>query len=92
MSSGWGRSTSPEVAPYCASKFAIEGLTRSLAQELPPPVATVAVNPGVIDTGMLRRCWSDAAGAYPDASQWAPGAADFFLGLGRVHNGQSLSI
>jgi NAD(P)-dependent dehydrogenase (short-subunit alcohol dehydrogenase family) len=35
FSSGWGRSTSPEVAPYCASKWAIEGLTRSLAQELP---------------------------------------------------------
>ena len=27
LSSGWGRSTSPEVAPYCASKYAIEGLT-----------------------------------------------------------------
>src|SRR5262249_37545426 len=25
LSSGWGRSTSPEVAPYCASKWAIEG-------------------------------------------------------------------
>ena len=35
LSSGWGRSTSPEVAPYCASKFAMEGLTKSLAQELP---------------------------------------------------------
>src|SRR5262249_58314601 len=27
LSSGWGRSTSPEVAAYCASKWAIEGLT-----------------------------------------------------------------
>ena len=35
MSSGWGRTTSPEVAPYCASKFGVEGLTRALAQELP---------------------------------------------------------
>src|ERR1051326_1020500 len=24
LSSGWGRSVSPEVAPYCGSKFAIE--------------------------------------------------------------------
>jgi len=92
LSSGWGRSPSPEVAPYCASKFAIEGLTRSLAQELPRPLAAVAVNPGVIDTDMLRGCWSDAAGAYPDAVQWAPHAADFFLGLGPINNGQSLSI
>src|SRR5262245_58652838 len=35
FSSGWGRSTSPEVAPYCATKWAVEGLTRALAQELP---------------------------------------------------------
>ena len=35
LSSYWGRSVSPEVAPYCASKWAIEGLTRALAQELP---------------------------------------------------------
>ena len=28
FSSGWGRSTSPEVVPYCASKFAIEGLSK----------------------------------------------------------------
>src|SRR5262249_39381229 len=34
LSSGWGRSTSPEAAPYCASKYAIEGLTKALAQEL----------------------------------------------------------
>ena len=30
LSSGWGRSTSPEVAPYCATKWAVEGLTRAL--------------------------------------------------------------
>lgn len=33
LSSGWGRTTSPEMAPYCASKWAIEGLTRTLAEE-----------------------------------------------------------
>ena len=35
LSSGWGRSVSPEVAPYCATKWGVEGLTRALAQELP---------------------------------------------------------
>ena len=29
FSSGWGRSTAPDVAPYCCSKWAIEGLTRA---------------------------------------------------------------
>ncbi|MFQ5350623.1 MAG: SDR family oxidoreductase, partial [Thermoanaerobaculia bacterium] len=61
MSSGWGRSTSPEVAPYCATKFAIEGLTRALSQELPPGLAAVALNPGIIDTDMLRIAWADGA-------------------------------
>ena len=41
FSSGWGRSTSPEVAPYCASKWAVEGLTRALAEELPPGLAAI---------------------------------------------------
>ena len=45
LSSGWGRSTSPEVAPYCASKFAVEGMTRALAQELPTGMAAIPLNP-----------------------------------------------
>src|SRR5579883_2558075 len=32
FSSGWGRSTDPEVAPYCATKWAIEGLSEALSQ------------------------------------------------------------
>lgn len=55
FSSGWGRSTSPQVAPYCASKWAIEGLTRSLAQELPDGMAAIFLNLGIIHTDMLKR-------------------------------------
>ncbi len=50
FSSGWGRSADAEVAPYCATKWAIEGLTNSLSQELPPGMAAVPLNPGIIDT------------------------------------------
>ena len=92
LSSGWGRSVSPEVAPYCASKWAIEGLTQALAAELPAGMAAVPLNPGVIDTDMLRQCWSDAASAYPKAGAWAKVAAPFILGLKAEHNGQSLSV
>ena len=63
FSSGWGRSTSPEVAPYCASKWGIEGLTAALAQELPAGLATVALNPGIIDTRMLRSCFGEGLAA-----------------------------
>lgn len=92
LSSGWGRSTSPEVAPYCASKFAIEGLTAALAQELPAPLAAVALSPGVIDTDMLRQCWADEAAQYQGPDAWSHGAAARLLELGRAQNGRSLSI
>lgn len=92
LSSGWGRSTSPEVAPYCASKYAIEGLTQSLAQELPRGMAAIPLNPGVIDTDMLRQGWADSAGAYPKAETWAMTAAPFLLRLGPSENGKSLTV
>ncbi len=92
LSSGWGRSVSPDVAPYCASKWAIEGLTKALAEELPAGMSAVPLNPGVIDTAMLRQCWSEGAGGYPKADDWAKRAGPFILGLGPKDNGQSLSV
>ena len=92
LSSGWGRATDALVGPYCTSKFAIEGLTGSLARELPRPLAAVAVSPGVVDTDMLRQCWDESAAAYPKPAEWGERAADFFLGLGPGDNGASLSI
>ncbi len=91
LSSGWGRATAPEVGPYCASKWAIEGLTRSLAQELPAGLAAVSLNPGVIDTEMLRECWGDGAAGYPSPEDWSRTAAPFLLSLGPQHNGQALT-
>jgi NAD(P)-dependent dehydrogenase (short-subunit alcohol dehydrogenase family) len=92
FSSGWGRSTSPEVAPYCASKFAIEGLTKALAEELPAGMAAIPLNPGIIDTDMLRVSFQEAAGHYSDAEHWSHGAADYILALGPSDNGLSRSI
>ncbi len=92
FSSGWGRSTSPEVAAYCASKWAIEGLTQSLAQELPKGMAAVALNPGIIDTEMLRSCFGDGAGGYPKASAWIRLAGPFLGRLGPADNGGSLTV
>lgn len=91
FSSTWGRSTSPEVAPYCATKFAIEGLTQALAQELPSGMAAVPFNPGVINTDMLQTCFGEGASSYPTADLWSHTAAPFLLSLGPKHNGQSLT-
>ena len=90
FSSGWGRSTSPEVAPYCASKWAIEGLTRALSSELPSGLAAVAFNPGIIDTEMLRSCFGDSAAHYPDAEEWAKTAVPYLASLGPRDNGKAV--
>ena len=92
FSSAWGRSTSPDVAPYCAAKWAIEGLTQALAQELPSGLAAVPLNPGVINTRMLKSCFGNSAEAYPKAGEWAKRAVPFILSLNSRHNGQSVSV
>jgi len=92
FSSGWGRSVDAEVAPYCATKFAIEGLTRALALELPPGLAAVALNPGIIDTAMLQSCFGASASDYEAPAQWAQRAVPFILKLGRPDNGTSPTV
>ncbi|HEY1765008.1 MAG TPA: SDR family oxidoreductase [Opitutaceae bacterium] len=92
LSSGWGRSVSPEVAPYCATKWAIEGLTKALAAELPAGMAAVPLNPGVIDTDMLQKSFGGSASSYPKPEAWAKTAGPFILRLGPKDNGQSVSV
>lgn len=92
FSSGWGRSTSPEVAPYCCTKWGVEGLTKSLAQELPNGMAAVALNPGVIDTDMLRSCFGGGAAGCLSPEEWAQRAVPFLLALKSRQNGESLNV
>ena len=92
LSSGWGRSVSAGVASYCASKWAIEGMTLALAEDLPPGFAAVPVNPGVINTAMLQSCFGSSADQAPTPEQWAVTAAPFFLNLSASDNGKSLSV
>ena len=92
FSSGWGRSTDAEVAPYCATKWAIEGLTQALAQELPPGLAAVPLNPGIINTAMLQSCFADGANNYPTADEWAKTAVPFLLKINAANNGEQLTV
>jgi NAD(P)-dependent dehydrogenase (short-subunit alcohol dehydrogenase family) len=92
FSSGWGRSTDAEVAPYCATKWAIEGLTQSLAQELPPGLAAVPLNPGIINTDMLQSCFAGGANNFPTATEWARTAAPFLLNINSADNGRPLTV
>jgi NAD(P)-dependent dehydrogenase (short-subunit alcohol dehydrogenase family) len=91
LSSGWGRATGPDVAPYCATKWAIEGLTQALAQELPEGMAAVPLNPGIINTEMLQICFGDSANSYGTADEWSHAAAELILSIGAKDNGRQLT-
>ena len=92
FSSGWGCSTSPKVAPYCATKFAVEGLSKALAQELPDGMACVPLSPGVINTEMLQSCSPDVAPNAPTPEEWSHTAAKFIMNISANDNGKSLSV
>ena len=92
LSSGWGRSTSPDVAPYCATKWAIEGLSKAMADELPSGMACVPLSPGVVNTEMLQSCFGGGADTARKPDAFAKAAAPFLLALGPKDNGQSLTV
>ena len=92
MSSGWGRSGAALVAPYCASKWAIEGLSKSVAKEVGQGMAVVALNPGVIHTDMLSSCFGTSASLYQSPHSWALKAATLILNLTPADNGASLTV
>jgi NAD(P)-dependent dehydrogenase (short-subunit alcohol dehydrogenase family) len=92
FSSWWGREGAAEVAPYCATKWAIEGLTRAMAAELPAGLAAVPVIPGVIHTEMLQSCFGADAASYPEPAVWAEKAVPFLLGLGPQDNGRPCEV
>lgn len=92
MSSGWGRSGAALVAPYCASKWAVEGLSRAVAKEMPDGFAVVALSPGVINTEMLQSCFGNSASGYQTPDTWSLKAATMILNLTAADNGASLTV
>ena len=59
MSSVGGQTTAPGFGAYCATKFALEGLTETLRDEVQPfGIHTLIVEPGAFRTGLFR---ADAA-------------------------------
>lgn len=91
FSSGWGRSAAADVAPYCATKWAIEGLSQAVAKETYGEVAVIPLNPGIIDTAMLRSSFGEDAGHYPKPEEWARKAVPFLMGLGIKDSGRPLT-
>jgi NAD(P)-dependent dehydrogenase (short-subunit alcohol dehydrogenase family) len=85
ISSGAGVFALPMISLYCASKFALEGFSESLAYELAPLGITVkVVEPGgVISTNFGKRSGAEAgqAKAMPDYDAFATATGEIFDGL-----------
>jgi NAD(P)-dependent dehydrogenase (short-subunit alcohol dehydrogenase family) len=92
LSSGWGRVGEAGVAPYCASKFAVEAMTQSLGEETGQGVVVFALNPGVVDTEMLRSAWSAGAARYPSAEALVPRWLRLFARVEPSWHGRSLDL
>jgi NAD(P)-dependent dehydrogenase (short-subunit alcohol dehydrogenase family) len=94
--SRWGTRFEKQMAPYCATKWAVVALTRVLAAELKPEgVAAVGLNPGVVRTAMFDKYSGYAT--LPNLSnymlpfEWAHIAVPYILRLclkdtGRLRN------
>ncbi|XP_022156285.1 NADPH-dependent pterin aldehyde reductase-like [Momordica charantia] len=92
MSSDAGRNPYKLITPYCASKWGVEGLSKSVAKELPEGMTIVALDPGIINTDMLVSCVGDLASQYQSPRHWASKAATMILDLTTKDNGASLTI
>lgn len=91
MSSVWGRQADTEFAPYCASKFAVEGLTKCLAQELPKGLIAVTLDPGGVNTEMLRKAIGSGYD-FPTPEQWIVKAFPFIMQISSQDNGKTLIV
>ena len=92
LSSGAGRCGFADLSAYCATKWAVEGLSQSLAQDLPEGMASVALSPGIVNTGMLQSTFGSRAADYPGPEEWAETAAPYILRIGPNDNGESLTV
>ncbi len=92
FSAAWGKSASPRVSAYCTSKFAIEGLSKAVASELPDPVTCVSLDPGVINTPMLQKIFGNAAAKQQTPEAWVEKAGPFILSIDRSMNGKSVKV
>lgn len=92
ISAAWGKSVSPRVSAYCTSKFAVEGLSKAVASELPDPLSCVALDPGVINTPMLQKIFGKAAAKQQMPSDWVEKAGPIILDINRSNNGKSMTV
>lgn len=92
MTSGWGRVGEADVAPYCASKFGVEAMTQSVADECRTGPIVFALNPGIIATEMLARALGADVSGYPTPEDLAPRWRRLFASITPSWHGTSRDL
>lgn len=93
VSSGAGRQGLDNMTAYCAAKWAVEGFSAALAQELPRGIGVVTLSPGLVNTRMLQSVFGQGmASNQASPEQWAEKAAPLLLAITPDQNGQQLTI
>jgi NAD(P)-dependent dehydrogenase (short-subunit alcohol dehydrogenase family) len=94
ISSGAGKRAHPNLSIYCASKFAVEGLTQSLAKELVDTgVKCFAVCPGGVNTKMRAFLFGDEESANQQSPETVANILkDILLEKTEVPNGADVHI
>ena len=91
ISSGAGKAGIPTLSVYCASKFAVIGLTEAAAGEVGRNIKFVALCPGSVNTGMFKRMLpGEKADLEPE--EVAEKVADICIHQGKYRSGESIEI
>jgi NAD(P)-dependent dehydrogenase (short-subunit alcohol dehydrogenase family) len=81
MSSVGGQTTAPGFGAYCATKFALEGLTQALHDEVSAfGVRTLIVEPGAFRTGLFRPAAAYQSQAMPEYAATVGPTRDYVNG------------
>jgi NAD(P)-dependent dehydrogenase (short-subunit alcohol dehydrogenase family) len=81
MSSVGGQVTAPGFGAYCATKFALEGLTETLRDEVAAfGIRTLIVEPGAFRTGLFRRDAAYESEAMPEYADTVGPTRDYVRG------------
>ncbi|MCZ7380747.1 MAG: SDR family NAD(P)-dependent oxidoreductase [Candidatus Methanoperedens sp.] len=91
ISSGAGKAGISTLSVYCASKFAVIGLTEAVSGEVGKNIKIVALCPGSVNTGMFKKMFpGEKADLEPE--EVAEKVADICIHPGKYRSGESIEI
>jgi len=91
ISSGAGKTGIPTLGAYCASKFAVIGMTEAAAGEVKDNIKIVALCPGSVDAGMFKRLFPGEKGDLAP-EKVAEKVADICIHPEKYRSGQSIEL